>query len=855
MPNTYLDRMLTHAVYFERYKTHEVNQLLKVLDAANVACKSEVSKTDGAATKARYVEIMKKIGQIRDEAVSKLDGQLNFDLHGLISSEIDFQDKTLKSILGAKLELTLPAPEKVYTAATFMPFAQSQTFEKMMNDVSSDFYSQWDMAVRTGYLTGDTAQTINRRVLGSLKALQPGTMQKLRNALDSNTRTMLSHYAEQTRNSIYRANEDLFFGYKRLETLDSRTCLVCGALDGKVYKTLDEAPALPAHLNCILGDTLISSGTDVSAVSRRAYEGDIFIIRTSSGNCIRSTPNHPILTDRGFLAAKDIHLGQNLVCDGGINRVGLTGKNDYNVESEIEELFHSFVKNGQMMTEKVPTTSKDFHGDGIDDEITVIACNRKLTNEIDVSFSKYFLKFFFVFRRVACSIFKSCNRSFMQFIRRVWSSFCRFVCSFGKPPYVFRCCSFHSFKLLLTRISHFNSGRFESEKHIGPRNAKSFSNTANADTGIIDFKHFSHGRSDTRAAPRQNFEFSFAKPCIDSLSVDPELACDLINGKAGFVKFDQVVDIRKRYFHGHVYNLQTKGSWFIANNIITHNCRGLYVPLIKGIDNEEGERASVDGPVSAKMSYEDWLKRQSDDVQKDVLGPSRYRLYKNGASLGSFVTDGRTLTLEQWKSVDGNAFPEVIIGRFVPAKSISEANEWALSNLGIKNNSSLELESLNKVNERLFELKNEYQFSIKSIGDEKSPYASASMSRMNFYTKYANDEELLKSRLDKDIANKFHCEGCNTLKSIIDHEFAHTMTIPDLIPGNENDGFLQEIRRIKTMYTRQLHKGSDILISRYASTNNDEFVAEAFAMALNSEKPSPFAKMVLDLIQKKYGRK
>lgn len=589
--STYLDRMLTHAVYFERYKTHEVNQLLKVLDAANVACKAEVSKTDGAATKARYVEIMKKIGQIRDEAVSKLDGQLNLDLHDLISSETDFQDKTLKSILGAKLELTLPAPEKVYTAATFMPFAQSQTFEKMMNDVSSNFYSQWDMSVRAGYLTGDTAQTINRRVLGSVKALHPGTMQKLRNALDSNTRTMLSHYAEQTRNSIYRANEDLFFGYKRLETLDSRTCLVCGALDGKVYKTLDDAPALPAH------------------------------------NC----------------------------------------------------------------------------------------------------------------------------------------------------------------------------------------------------------------------------------------------------------------------------------------------CRGLYIPLIKGIDNSEGERASVDGPVPAKTSYEDWLKTQSDDVQKDVLGPSRYRLYKAGAPLGSFAPDGRTLTLAQWKMVEGNAKYDVPIKNlkpvFTPAKTIQEAESWAKENLGVRFSGygKVPIEVVNEWQKGAFDNISrfpELKKTIRDIGTNQelrknyiSKYVSDCLNdpekveRLKKYgystreaqeevfkkcgaqragktsgntwaTSYAEPEyragvginekwakmpDALKKSLDYAVEKGFHPPGCNTIKSIIDHEMGHEIDklLNRISDSPEFDKIIQKVD-IK----RELCEYPVTYVNE--NVRRKEILAEAWSEYLNNETPRPLAKSIGKLIEEKY---
>lgn len=47
------------------------------------------------------------------------------------------------------------------------------------------------------------------------------------------------------------------------------------------------------------------------------------------------------------------------------------------------------------------------------------------------------------------------------------------------------------------------------------------------------------------------------------------------------------------------------------------------------------------------MTYEDWLKTQPDDVVRDILGPTRFGLYKAGTPIDSFVTDGRMLTLEQ----------------------------------------------------------------------------------------------------------------------------------------------------------------------------------------------------------------
>jgi hypothetical protein len=39
------------------------------------------------------------------------------------------------------------------------------------------------------------------------------------------------------------------------------------------------------------------------------------------------------------------------------------------------------------------------------------------------------------------------------------------------------------------------------------------------------------------------------------------------------ITLDEVVHIEHAAFSGHVYNLQTEPGWYIANEIITHNCR------------------------------------------------------------------------------------------------------------------------------------------------------------------------------------------------------------------------------------------------------------------------------------------
>jgi len=86
-------------------------------------------------------------------------------------------------------------------------------------------------------------------------------------------------------------------------------------------------------------------------------------------------------------------------------------------------------------------------------------------------------------------------------------------------------------------------------------------------------------------------------------------------------------------------------------------CRSTTIPVLKswkelGIDIEEvpeGTRASMDGQVSAKETYQTWLAKKPADFQDHVLGKGKGELFRKGdLTLDKFVDlNGHALTLEQ----------------------------------------------------------------------------------------------------------------------------------------------------------------------------------------------------------------
>jgi hypothetical protein len=75
-----------------------------------------------------------------------------------------------------------------------------------------------------------------------------------------------------------------------------------------------------------------------------------------------------------------------------------------------------------------------------------------------------------------------------------------------------------------------------------------------------------------------------------------------------------------------------------AHKCLNEHCRCVVLPVIKGMEDfdEDDERASMDGPVPASMTYEKWLKKQLVKIKKEILG-DYYENYKNGTSLEELV--------------------------------------------------------------------------------------------------------------------------------------------------------------------------------------------------------------------------
>lgn len=86
-----------------------------------------------------------------------------------------------------------------------------------------------------------------------------------------------------------------------------------------------------------------------------------------------------------------------------------------------------------------------------------------------------------------------------------------------------------------------------------------------------------------------------------------------------------------------------------------YNCRCVLAPITKswrelGIDKDEippTMRSSMNGYVPETMDYTEWLAKQSEKTQAEILGPTRLKLYKQGLPIEKMVRNGKPLTIEE----------------------------------------------------------------------------------------------------------------------------------------------------------------------------------------------------------------
>ena len=357
---------------------------------------------------------------------------------------------------------------------------------------------------------------------------------------------------------------------------DAQVCPECEALEGQT-RTIDDARGvIPLHPNCLPGDSLVLSRSGITAVSKRWFDGDMIIINTASGRKLTCTPNHPILTARGWLAAKLVHSGDDVISDSRCDWATEGSGNNKDVPSRIEDVAEAFRSSRGVSPIPVPVTAPHFHGDGLNGDVAQIWADWELRGKGYAPLGEHIPKQNFVLADI------------FRILRECFHSLGDFGIAAFAPPYSVMSGENLCQPLAGTHIGPFEGFSCRPTSNANARRDQAASYRIAVNSGSIRDRLFAFTGSICLFNADQfgvghllfGHHLQPQEPNNDFVS-DAMLARKLASGEAGPVFQDKVAYVDTVGFSGHVYNLESGDHSYIAQGIFNHNCRCAWIPMVE----------------------------------------------------------------------------------------------------------------------------------------------------------------------------------------------------------------------------------------------------------------------------------
>lgn len=339
------------------------------------------------------------------------------------------------------------------------------------------------------------------------------------------------------------------------------------------------------EINCIPGTSNIEYAHGCKRLWRRWYTGKLAEIITESGKRIDATPNHPVFTNRGWVAANQVNLGDYIV-KVGHKSVNVCKSDIQSAKPSISEIFDALSM--FVGVEQASGAKAQFHGDISNGEVDTINIGGFLPDEIDVVVLQEFCELLFT---KANHIFITAglldtNSTLTASFRILFSASDGVISGLSTLLTLLKSHGGHTDDICDRLIADFNVILKQTLTDISPANSKIVRQFKFADAGLV--------RGDNETIREFLSIFSNLRPkktsCANSLSEsicsDSKLNSGLFDGNTGFYEFDRIQNVGFREFSGHIYNLENYVNWYTTDTCIIHNCRCFCRPILPSISDD-----------------------------------------------------------------------------------------------------------------------------------------------------------------------------------------------------------------------------------------------------------------------------
>jgi len=356
------------------------------------------------------------------------------------------------------------------------------------------------------------------------------------------TQTQLAYGAGRWALDQHEEVQEILWGYKYVTVGDTRVRVNHAGLDGVTASKDDPIWNTiwpPNGWNCFpMGTPVVA--VDVQWASKSFYAGEMIELVTVGGKRLSVTPNHPIATNHGWVAAGNLQEGDDLLCDDRevefVRQPGspfMSTRTCYEKQRPffIQDCFESCWEKRIASRLELTCSPLDFHGDaeGFIGKVNIVDVN---------------------------GVFVRRFRT-MQAENLITDSFITWWDAHLTEESGVR------------HLDQFDTGSF-STRDSGPRGL-ALSDTIRP---ILSspLQEFSGGSS-------PNLDTIVLQASGDRSPTDVVNLRKAIDALPRKVVVDQLLHVRRYPFRGHVYDLQTGDGLIIASGIVCSNCRCAVIPL------------------------------------------------------------------------------------------------------------------------------------------------------------------------------------------------------------------------------------------------------------------------------------
>ena len=373
-----------------------------------------------------------------------------------------------------------------------------------------------------------------------------------------------------------------------------------------------------AITNCFPGNVRVIASA--RGISRRVYDGPLVELKLASGHKVSGTPNHPVLTQRGWIPLGELDHVHDRVgrCLGKAGEMFGPGQDIQDMPPRLDEVYNA-AQNSGCVHHVREGCQGDFHGDGTDSNVDIIAATGLLRGTGQAAFDQHFHQLLLACPDASQLGFSAQGSALVLDVLRDGAlpsslggkgkgfALLRRACAIFAPIFGHNIAGdTGSSDQLVDPFARDAEGRGEAIAPFAVRIPREYFSFLRSGKGLLDAilehlllaKGLAHsgvtgpalcgdgvgavpfavhpdpvgdivGLFDRGAG---SDDTSLVADVDDARLADPRGTGDLGSALTGSIAFENIVSHSIGNFSGHVYNLDSVPGWYVANSIPSRNC-------------------------------------------------------------------------------------------------------------------------------------------------------------------------------------------------------------------------------------------------------------------------------------------